>query len=94
MENLQVTAMQDYFIGFVLNAEQNLNHVKTLKGNLYIGRKRRIKADGETPSGIMRGRDVSSNPKSKYTDEDVPAAGRFNSCTAHQGESLNTAAGS
>jgi len=32
VENLQVTVMQDYFIGIVRNAEQNLNHAEMIKG--------------------------------------------------------------
>lgn len=31
MENLQVTAMQVYFIGIVRNAEQNLSHAEMIK---------------------------------------------------------------
>ena len=37
VENLQVTLMQDYFIGIVRNAEQNLNHAEMIKGDTYAG---------------------------------------------------------
>ena len=37
VENIQVTVTQDYFIGIVRNAEQNLNHAEMNKGDTYAG---------------------------------------------------------